>query len=53
MLPCSLTRRPLQVMDSVCKCYDVADEGVELLVLKFMLSAVTSTSVQVHGEMLC
>lgn len=39
-------------MDSVCKCYDVADESVELLVLKFMLSAVTSTSVKVHGECL-
>ncbi|CAI7831551.1 unnamed protein product, partial [Closterium sp. NIES-54] len=39
-----------RVMESVCKCYDIADEAVELLVLKTMLSAVTSTSLHVHGE---
>ncbi|GJP85932.1 hypothetical protein CLOP_g16023 [Closterium sp. NIES-67] len=39
-----------RVMESVCKCYDIADEAVELLVLKTMLSAVTSTSLRVHGE---
>ena len=40
------------VMETVTKCYDIADEGVELLVLKTMLSAVTSASLRVHGECL-
>ncbi|KAJ7555894.1 hypothetical protein O6H91_05G059700 [Diphasiastrum complanatum] len=42
----------LQVMDSICKCQDMADEGIELLVLKTLLSAVTSSSFRVHGDFL-
>lgn len=42
----------LQVMDSVCRCYDLGDESIELLVLKTLLSAVTSTSLRVHGDSL-
>ncbi|KAG6550387.1 hypothetical protein Mapa_008350 [Marchantia paleacea] len=42
----------LQVMESVCKCYDMGDEGIELLVLKTLLSAVTSSSLRVHGDCL-
>eukprot|EP00249_Psilotum_nudum_P023695 c28957_g2_i1 orf=862-6204(-) len=42
----------LQVMDAACKCHDLGDEGIELLVLKTLLSAVTSTSLRVHGESL-
>eukprot|EP00897_Mesotaenium_endlicherianum_P001745 jgi/Mesen1/1599/ME000134S00728 len=42
----------LQVVESVCKCYDMADESVELLVLKTLLSSVTTTSLRVHGECL-
>ncbi|GBG70987.1 hypothetical protein CBR_g8287 [Chara braunii] len=42
----------ISVMDSICKCYDMADENIELLVLKSLLSAVTSSSLRVHGECL-
>ncbi|CAK9230341.1 unnamed protein product [Sphagnum troendelagicum] len=42
----------LQVMDAVCRCYDMADEGIELLVLKTLLTAVTSMSLLVHGDCL-
>ena len=42
----------LEVMEGVCKCYDMAEEGIELLVLKTLLSAVTSTSLRVHGDSL-
>lgn len=41
-----------QVMEGVCKCYDMAEDGIELLVLKTLLSAVTSTSLRVHGDSL-
>ena len=46
------SRPLLKIVDSVCKCYDMGDESVELLVLKTLLSAVTSTSLRVHGECL-
>lgn len=39
-------------MEAVCKCYDMAEESIELLVLKTLLSAVTSTSLRVHGDSL-
>jgi brefeldin A-inhibited guanine nucleotide-exchange protein len=42
----------MQVMDAVCRCYDMADEGIELLVLKTLLTAVTSMSLRVHGDCL-
>nr|XP_024388580.1 brefeldin A-inhibited guanine nucleotide-exchange protein 2-like isoform X2 [Physcomitrium patens] len=42
----------IQVMEGVCKCYDMAEDGIELLVMKTLLSAVTSTSLQVHGDSL-
>ncbi|KAL2603207.1 hypothetical protein R1flu_013143 [Riccia fluitans] len=42
----------LQAMESVCKCYDMGDEGIELLVLKTLLTAVTSSSLRVHGDCL-
>ncbi|CAM6091423.1 unnamed protein product [Calypogeia fissa] len=42
----------LQVMESVCKCYDMGDSDIELLVLKTLLSAVTSSSLRVHGDCL-
>lgn len=41
-----------KILDSVCRCYDMADESVELLVLKTLLTSVTSTSIQIHGESL-
>ncbi|XP_024380354.1 brefeldin A-inhibited guanine nucleotide-exchange protein 3 [Physcomitrium patens] len=42
----------LEVMEGVCKCYDMAEDGIELLVMKTLLSAVTSTSLRVHGDSL-
>lgn len=41
-----------QLMESVCKCHDLGDENVELLVLKTLLSGVTSTSLRIHGDCL-
>ncbi|KNA06719.1 hypothetical protein SOVF_178450 [Spinacia oleracea] len=43
-----------RVIDSVCKCIEVNsnDEGMELVVLKTLLSAVTSTSLRIHGDCL-
>lgn len=42
-----------RVIDSVCKCNEVNnDESMELVVLKTLLSAVTSTSLRIHGDCL-
>ncbi|KAJ6940252.1 brefeldin A-inhibited guanine nucleotide-exchange protein 2-like [Populus alba x Populus x berolinensis] len=41
-----------KLIESVCKCYDLGDDGVELLVLKTLLSAVTSISLRIHGDCL-
>ncbi|GAB2271567.1 Brefeldin A-inhibited guanine nucleotide-exchange protein 2 [Dionaea muscipula] len=41
-----------RVIESVCKCSELGDEGMELLVLKTLLSAVTSTSLRIHGDCL-
>ena len=41
------------LIDSVCKCTEsISDESIELLVLKTLLSAVTSTSLRIHGDCL-
>ncbi|PNY04504.1 brefeldin a-inhibited guanine nucleotide-exchange protein 2-like [Trifolium pratense] len=40
------------MIESVCKCHDFGDEGMELLVLKTLLSAVTSISLRIHGDCL-
>jgi len=42
----------VRVIDSVCKCNEISDEGIELLVLKTLLSAVMSTSLRIHGDCL-
>lgn len=42
----------VQLMEAVCKCHDLGDDAIELLVLKTLLSAVTSVSLRVHGESL-
>ncbi|MCO5607714.1 hypothetical protein L7F22_061913 [Adiantum nelumboides] len=42
----------VQLMEAVCKCHDLADDAVELLVLKTLLTAVTSVPLRVHGETL-
>ncbi|KAK9265382.1 hypothetical protein L1049_012507 [Liquidambar formosana] len=41
-----------KLIEAVCKCHDLGDDAVELLVLKTLLSAVTSTSLRIHGDCL-
>ncbi|XP_043715522.1 brefeldin A-inhibited guanine nucleotide-exchange protein 2-like [Telopea speciosissima] len=41
-----------RLMEAVCKCHDLGDDEVELLVLKTLLSAVTSISLRIHGDSL-
>jgi brefeldin A-inhibited guanine nucleotide-exchange protein len=42
----------LQLMELVCKCHELEDENMELVVLKTLLSIVTSVSLQIHGDCL-
>lgn len=41
-----------QAVELVCRCDDVSDDGVELRLLKALLTAVTSTHLAVHGQAL-
>ncbi|XWS32310.1 hypothetical protein CRYUN_Cryun23aG0148700 [Craigia yunnanensis] len=41
-----------KLIESVCKCHDLGDDAVGLLVLKTLLSAVTSISLRIHGDCL-
>ncbi|KAJ4949976.1 hypothetical protein NE237_026808 [Protea cynaroides] len=41
-----------RLMEAVCKCHDLGDDAVELLVLKALLSSVTSISLRIHGDCL-
>ncbi|XP_078439821.1 brefeldin A-inhibited guanine nucleotide-exchange protein 2-like [Wolffia australiana] len=41
-----------QVIEAICKCRELGDDAAELLVLKTLLSAVTSTSLRIHGDCL-
>lgn len=41
-----------KLIESVCKCHDLGDDALELLVLKTLLSAVTSISLRIHGDCL-
>ncbi|KAL0913421.1 hypothetical protein M5K25_016882 [Dendrobium thyrsiflorum] len=41
-----------QLIDASCSCRSLADDSAELLVLKTLLSAVTSTSLRIHGDSL-
>eukprot|EP01018_Ginkgo_biloba_P011843 Gb_04048 [translate_table: standard] len=41
-----------RLMESVCKCHDLGDENIELVVLKTLLSAVTSITLRIHGDCL-
>lgn len=41
-----------QLMESVCKCHDLGDENIELMVLKTLLSGVTSSTLRIHGDCL-
>ncbi|KAE9603229.1 putative Sec7 domain, mon2, dimerization and cyclophilin-binding domain-containing protein [Lupinus albus] len=42
----------LNLIESVCKCHDFGDDAMELLLLKTLLSAVTSISLRIHGDCL-
>ncbi|PKA60061.1 Brefeldin A-inhibited guanine nucleotide-exchange protein 2 [Apostasia shenzhenica] len=41
-----------RLIDAACSCQSHADDSVELLVVKTLLSAVTSTSLRIHGDSL-
>ncbi|CAN0824552.1 Brefeldin A-inhibited guanine nucleotide-exchange protein 3 [Linum grandiflorum] len=41
-----------RLIGSVCKCYDIGDDAIELSVLKALLSSVTSVSLRIHGDCL-
>ncbi|EHA8586918.1 Brefeldin A-inhibited guanine nucleotide-exchange protein 2 [Cocos nucifera] len=40
------------LIESICRCHSLADDAAELLVLKTLLSAVTSTALRIHGDSL-
>lgn len=41
-----------QAVELLCRCDDIPDEGVELRVLKGLLTAVTSNTLHIHGQAL-
>ncbi|KAJ7962227.1 Brefeldin A-inhibited guanine nucleotide-exchange protein [Quillaja saponaria] len=41
-----------KLIESVCKCHNLGDDAMELLILKTLLSAVTSISLRIHGDCL-
>ena len=41
-----------QAVELLCRCDDIPDDGIELRVLKGLLTAVTSNYVHVHGQAL-
>ncbi|PKA61135.1 Brefeldin A-inhibited guanine nucleotide-exchange protein 2 [Apostasia shenzhenica] len=41
-----------QLIEAACRCCSLSDESAELLLLKTLLSAVTSTSLGIHGDSL-
>lgn len=48
------TRTPqAQAVELMCRCEDVSDEGVELHVLKGLLTATTAATFTIHGEVSC
>jgi hypothetical protein len=44
--------RQAQAVELLCRCYDIPDDGVELRVLKGLLTAITSNTIHVHGQAL-
>lgn len=42
----------VSMIESVCKCHNLGDDAMELLLLKTLLSAVTSISLRIHGDCL-
>ncbi|KAK8946232.1 Brefeldin A-inhibited guanine nucleotide-exchange protein 2 [Platanthera guangdongensis] len=41
-----------QLIDATCSCHSLEDDSVELLLVKTLLSAITSTSLRIHGDSL-
>ena len=41
-----------QALELICRCDDISDEAVELRLLKSLLTAVTSSTLLVHGQAL-
>uniref|UniRef100_A0A7N0SZC2 SEC7 domain-containing protein n=1 Tax=Kalanchoe fedtschenkoi TaxID=63787 RepID=A0A7N0SZC2_KALFE len=41
-----------RLIAGVCECRELGDDGIELFVLKTLLSAVTSVSIRIHGDCL-
>lgn len=41
-----------QALELICRCDDVSDDAVELRLLKALLTAVTSSTMSVHGQAL-
>ncbi|KAK9829453.1 hypothetical protein WJX72_005963 [[Myrmecia] bisecta] len=41
-----------QAVELLCRCDDIPDDGIELRILKGLLTAVTSSSINVHGQAL-
>lgn len=39
-------------MELLCRCDDIPDEAIELRVLKGLLTAVTSSTINLHGQAL-
>lgn len=39
-----------QAVELLCRCDDIADDGVELRVLKGLLTAATSSHIHLHGQ---
>ena len=39
-----------QAIELLCRCDDIPDDGVELRVLKGLLSAATSSTFHLHGQ---
>ena len=56
MLSCATIQHRLmlqaQAVELLCRCDDIPDDGIELRVLKGLLTAVTSNAVHVHGQAL-
>ncbi len=41
-----------QAVELLCRCDEIVDDGIELRVLKGLLTAVTSNTLHVHGQAL-
>ena len=39
-----------QAIELLCRCDDIPDDGIELRVLKGLLTAATSTTTHLHGQ---